>query len=58
MFVATFFTLEAADITAALLYGSQLFADAKLLILLVMGLPIGYWIIKKVIGLVGKLSKA
>lgn len=54
MMLATFFTLEAADITAALAYTSSIFTDTKLLVLLAIGVPIGFYIIKKAIGLVPK----
>jgi hypothetical protein len=33
-------------------YGSQLFTDLSLLIILAVGLPVGFWIIRKVISLV------
>lgn len=50
----TFFTLEAADITAALAYTASLFTDVKLLVLLAIGVPIGFYIIKRAIALAPK----
>ena len=52
--LATFFTLEAADITAALAYVGNIFSDAKLLILLAIGVPVGFYVIKRAIGLAPK----
>lgn len=44
--------VDASFITASLAYVGQLFTDLTLLIYLAIGLPLGFWIIKKVIGLV------
>jgi len=52
--LATFFTLEAADITAALVYVSSVFTDAKLLVLLAIGVPLAFYVIKRAIGLAPK----
>jgi hypothetical protein len=38
-----------ADVSA---YSTQLFTDLNLLIMLAIGLPLGFWIIRKVISLV------
>lgn len=54
MLVGTFFTLEAADITAALAYVANVFDDVKLLVLLAIGIPLAFMIIKRAIGLVPK----
>ena len=54
MLVATFFTLDAADITAMLAYVSNIFEDAGLLLWVAIGLPLGFYVIKKVIGLIPK----
>lgn len=48
-------TLDESYVTSTLAYVGQLFTDFKLYIVLVMGLPIGFWIIKKAIGVVGRL---
>jgi hypothetical protein len=37
-----------ADITA---YGGQLFTDLSTVVILAIGLPVGFWIIGKVVGL-------
>lgn len=50
----TFFTLEAADITAALAYVGNIWTDAKLLILLAIGLPVGFYVIRRVMSLAPK----
>lgn len=50
----TFFTIEAADITAAMAYTSGIFTDAKLLILLAVGVPLAFYVIKRAIGLAPK----
>ena len=50
--------IASGDITAVLGYGKDLFANAKAIVLLLIGLPVGYWIIKKAIGLVSKLAKS
>jgi len=54
LLVGTFFTLEAADITAALAYVGNIFDDVKLLVLLAIGIPLGFMIIKRAIGLAPK----
>jgi len=38
--------------TSTLAYAGQLFTDLSLLIIMIIGLPIGFWIIKKIISLV------
>jgi len=54
LLVGTFFTLEAADITAALAYVGNIFDDVKLLVLLAIGVPLAFMIIKRAIGLAPK----
>ena len=54
LLVGTFFTLEAADITAALAYVANVFDDVKLLVLLAIGVPLAFMIIKRAIGLAPK----
>lgn len=49
-----FLVLNPEDITAALAYTAGLFADIKLLLLLVIGVPIGFYIIKRAITLTSK----
>lgn len=44
--------VDAGFITASLAYVGQLFTDMSLLIYLAIGLPLGFWVIRKVISLV------
>jgi hypothetical protein len=44
--------VDASFITASLAYAGQLFTDLNLLVLMAIGLPVGFWIIHKAIGLV------
>lgn len=45
-------TLPEGFVGDMLAYVGQLFTDLNLLIILVLGIPVGFWIITKVIGLV------
>jgi hypothetical protein len=45
-------TVSAGDITGLLAYVGGLFEDFNVLILLMIGLPLGFWIIRKVVSLV------
>lgn len=45
-------TITSAFITDSLAYVGQLFTDLNLVIILVIGLPLGFWIIRKTISLV------
>jgi len=49
---ATILTITEANITDMLGYAGTLFTDLSLLIILVIGLPLGFWVIRKVISLV------
>lgn len=40
------------DVSASLAYAGTLFTDLKYIIILVIGLPLGFWVIRKVISLV------
>jgi hypothetical protein len=44
--------VDASFITAALGYVGTLFTDLNLLVVLVIGLPLAFWVIRKVISLV------
>jgi len=44
------FTSE--SLAATLVYPTTLFTDLKFYILLIIGLPLGFWVIRKVISLV------
>lgn len=50
--VANYITLPEGFVTNALAYAGQLFTDTSLLIILAIGLPLAFWVIKKVISLV------
>jgi len=45
-------SLDADFISDMLAYVGQLFTDTSLLIVLAIGLPLGFWVIRKVISLV------
>jgi len=46
------FTILEADVTAMLAYVGQIWTDASPLIVLVVGLPLAFWVIRKTISLV------
>jgi len=48
----TYLTLPEGFVTDTLTYVSDLFTDASLLIILAIGLPLGFWVIRKVISIV------
>jgi len=51
--LATIITgIDEAFITGMLAYVGDLVVDLNLLILLVIGLPLGFWVIRKVVSLV------
>jgi len=52
IFLSTIFSVTNTDITAMLLYPKNLFTDLNLIVILVIGLPLGFWVIRKVISLV------
>jgi len=45
-------TVTAGNITAMLAYASGLFTDLSVIVVLAIGLPLGFWVIRKVISLV------
>lgn len=45
-------TVSSTDITSLLAHVSTLVADVNLVIMFAIGLPLGFWIIKKTIGLI------
>lgn len=45
-------TVDAGFITDTLAYVGGLFTDLNVLIVLVIGLPLGFWVVRKVISLV------
>ncbi len=48
----TYITLPEGFATSVLAYAGGMFTDLNVLILLVIGLPLAFWVIRKVIGLV------
>jgi len=44
--------IDAGFVTSTLAYVGQLFTDTSLIVMLAIGLPLGFWVIKKVISLV------
>jgi hypothetical protein len=45
-------TLPGGFVTDMLAYAGTLFTDLSVLVIVAIGLPVGFWIIKKAIGLV------
>lgn len=45
-------TLFPGDITSLLTFVGEVFSDFKLLVILIIGLPLGFWLIRKVISLI------
>jgi hypothetical protein len=50
-------TVTATDTKNMLAYIGQLYTDVNLLIVLAIGLPVGFWVINKVISLVTRHAK-
>lgn len=50
--MATYITLPEGFVADTLAYVGQLFTDTSLLVILAIGLPLGFWVIRKVISLV------
>lgn len=50
--VANYVELPEGFIASIMEYATQLFTDINLLVILAVGLPLGFWIIRKVIALV------
>lgn len=51
---ATFFSLTEGNITSMLAYVGNLFTDASLLLWVAIGVPLGFYVIRKVVSLVPK----
>lgn len=52
-------TITSLDVTSLLAYVGQLFTDVKLFVYLAIGLPVGFWVINRAIGLVtGKVGRS
>jgi len=50
--LASILTFTSEGLSGVLAYPIQIFTDLKLLIVLIIGLPLGFWVIRKVISLV------
>lgn len=50
--VANYVELPVDFIASIMEYATQLFTDINLLVILAIGLPLGFWIIRKVVALV------
>lgn len=48
----TYLTVPSEWATSTLAYAGQLFTDLSLIIVLAIGLPMGFWVIRKIISLV------
>jgi hypothetical protein len=45
-------TIATGSLASILAYAGELFTNTESLVILAIGLPVGFWVIKKVIGLV------
>lgn len=45
-------TIDSDFVTSTLAYAGQLVTDTKVLIILAIGLPLGFWVIRRLIGLI------
>jgi len=50
-------TIASTTPASLLAYAGQLFTDTQLLVYLAIGIPLGFYIIKKVIGLISSRTK-
>ena len=50
----TLFTFTADDLATTTAYIGDIFTDAKLLIILAMGIPLAFYVIKKIMALLPK----
>jgi hypothetical protein len=50
-------TIASTSLASIVAYAGQLFTDLETLVILAIGLPVGFWVINKAIGLVGKRIK-
>ena len=50
--MGTILTATQSDIDSMVAYAGQLFTDLNLYIVLAIGLPLAFWVIRKVIGMV------
>jgi len=52
MLLATLITLPENMVASIMTYASDLFESVSLIVILVIGLPLGFWLARRVIGLV------
>lgn len=52
VYASNFITIDAGFVTSTLAYIGQLFTDLQLLIIVIIGLPLAFWAIRRIIGLV------
>lgn len=50
--IASILSFTSESLSAVLTYPAQIFTDLTLLIVLIIGLPLGFWVIRKTISLV------
>jgi len=50
--VANYITLPEGMVASIMEYGTQLFTDLNLIVILAIGLPLGFWLIRKILSLV------
>lgn len=50
--LASILSFTSDSLSAVLTYPAQIFDDLSLLIMLIVGLPLGFWVIRKVVALV------
>lgn len=48
----TLFTIDADFIGSTTAYIADMITDAKLLLILVIGLPLAFWVVRRIVGLV------
>ncbi|GAI31732.1 unnamed protein product [marine sediment metagenome] len=53
----TYITIPAEFATSALAYAGALFTDLSLIVYLAIGLPLGFWVINKVISMVTRRAR-
>jgi len=52
MLATSILSFTSESLSATLAYTTEIFGDLKLLLLIVIGLPLGFWVIRKTISLV------
>jgi len=52
MLATSILTFTSEGLAGTLAYTTEIFGDLKLLLLVIIGLPLGFWVIRKTISLV------